>query len=494
MATKTNTQHWYHFSLLFFLIWISLYHPFLNMTGTVFMQNIIVSLTSVITIRIFNFLNFRFFDYGLLFCGIFASITRYFVRIPITNFLVFVLLFGISFWRKELKNGKVLFTWMAFLSYIINRLFLTFLYEIFMPAYYNFTEDLTGSSFIKIFIFLGLSAAVLTLNALLVYFLHRLFENFFQQVSLLELSYPPIARYFIFTSILLFFLTFFLEYQLWSALYELSLEHISRTFIRSYDMKIFHIDTFITTVLSSSVILIQFFILIILLKFSKYRLTLDAQRRYEEELLLYSNNLENNLAEIRNLKHDMKNILFTFSHFIEDSNNLELKQYFQKTVNPYFQKELKKNDLYSNLQRIENEQLKAFLYYKLTSGLYDDLNLQFTMEKNFSDNLFIHGIEFLDFIRILGIFLDNALEESRYTEEKKLKISLLESDGNYEVTVCNSIRANKKVIPGLSDKGLGRGNGLLIVDNILKKYPDITLNSYTNNGMFYQSLIIHAAE
>lgn len=492
METKNNTQHWYHFILLLLLIGISLYHPFLKMTGTTFMQNIIVGLTSVISIRILNFLDFCFFDYGLLFCGIFATITMPFSEIDITNFLIFLLFFGISFWRKELQKGKVLFTWMAFLSYVLNRIFLTLIYQFCMPVYYDITRDITGSSLIKILIFLGLSTLVLILDTALVWALNRLFGNFFQKVSQLELSYPPIARYFILTSIILFILIFFLQYKLFDILYQFSMDHFpSESVAESYSSMVFDLYMSITNSLSVGVIVVQFLILTVLLKFSQYRLTLDAQRRYEEDLLLYNHNLEENLSEIRHLKHDMKNILFTLSHFIENSREEELKEYFQKTVNPYFQKEIKKNDLYTDLQRIEDEQLKAFLYYKLTSGLYDDLDLQFSIIQGFQKELFVHTIEFLDFVRILGIFLDNASEEARNTEEKKVELRLTESKECYEIRVCNSIRSEKKVIPGLSDKGLGRGNGLLIVDNLLKKYPEITLNSYTNKGMFHQSLIIY---
>lgn len=490
MEMKNNTQRWYHFLILFFLIWISLYHPLLKMTGTTFMQNIVISLTSVISIRILNFLDFRFFDYGILFCGIFVSITTSFSQMNTTNFFIFLLFFGISLWRRELQKGKVLFTWMAFLSYIVNRLFLSAIYHFSMPAYYDLTRGLPASSFIKIFLFGFLSAAVLALDALLVWCLNHFFGKFFQQVSQLELSYPPIARYFILTSLLIFFLVFFVQSELLNVLFDSSADYLAKADAEAFQLTMFDLYMLITNVLSTGVIFFQFFILIILLKFSKYRLTLDAQRRYKEDLLLYNHNLEENLTEIRNLKHDMKNILFTLSHFIEHSQDRQLKEYFQKTVNPYFQKELKKNDLYTNLQRIEDEQLKAFLYYKLTSGLYDDLTLRFSMEKNFNENMFIHGIEFLDFVRILGIFLDNAMEEARQTAEKKLEVSFAEASGNYEIKICNSIRANQKVIPGLSDKGLGRGNGLFIVENILKKYPNITLNSYTNQGMFCQSLIL----
>ena len=295
---------------------------------------------------ILNFLEFRLFDYGLLFCGIFTVITMNHFEIDITNFLVFLLFFGISFWRRELKRGKVLFTWMAFLSFVINRMFLTLIYQLCMPLYYTITNGITGSSMIKILIFLGLSTFVLVLDTALVWVLNRLFGNFFQKVSQLELSYPPIARYFILISVILFILVFFLEYKLFDILFSFSVDHFPfESAAQAYSKMVFDLYMTIADSLSAGIMIIQFLILTVLLKFSQYRLTLDARRRYEEDLLLYSHNLEKNLLEVRHLKHDMKNILFTLSHLMEGGREEELKEYFQQTVNPYFQKEIRKNDL-----------------------------------------------------------------------------------------------------------------------------------------------------
>lgn len=106
METKNKTQSWYHFLILFILICISFYQPFLRMTGTTFMQNVMISLTSVISIRILNFLNFRLFDYGLLFCGIFSTLTIPYWEINISSFLIFLFFFGISFSERNCKKAK----------------------------------------------------------------------------------------------------------------------------------------------------------------------------------------------------------------------------------------------------------------------------------------------------------------------------------------------------------------------------------------------------
>ena len=41
---------------------------------------------------------------------------------------------------------------------------------------------------------------------------------------------------------------------------------------------------------------------------------------------------------------------------------------------------------------------------------------------------------------------------------------------------------------GITSKGLGRGNGLNIVNKIIKKHDDILWNSYFHEGKFVQSI------
>ena len=187
----------------------------------------------------------------------------------------------------------------------------------------------------------------------------------------------------------------------------------------------------------------------------------------------------------------MKNLLFTLSYLIEDSKDPKLKEYFQNTINPYFQDELKKNDLYASLQQVEDEQLKAFLYYKLTSAANGKCQLHFVCQQDLPWQGFPDEIDFLDFIRILGIFLDNAMEEAIHTKDKEISLYFSVGKDASEIRIENSIRPQKEVIAGLSDKGLGRGNGLLIADRILRRYPNIILNSYMKEETFVQSLVIH---
>lgn len=451
------------------------------------MENFVIAFTGISAIRILNLLDLKLPDYLLLFSGTFTAITQSFVIINASIFFIFFIFFGVSALRHELQSGKVLYTWLAFILFLLNQIFLNYIYQGFQELYYHTTNDLTNASLIKISVFLLLSAGILLIDFLLIVLVRHFFQKVLFKISHLEFSYPQIARNFLISSLIIFLVGFIFEYlllQIPAAAGQTMTDYL-------YQMLYGRIS-FLMALFSAGIIFIQLLILVTLLKFSKYRFSIDARRRHEENLTLYSIDLEKNLSEVRGLKHDMKNILFTLSHMIEETNDSKLKEYFHAIVNPYFQEELKKNDLYASLQPIEDEQLKAFLYYKFTSAAHTKCQIQFVCRKQIPWHLFSDEIDFLDFIRLLGIFLDNAIEEAVHTAEKEIQIIMTGQENACEIRIENSIRPQKEVIAGLSDKGLGRGNGLLIADRILKRYPNIILNTYTKDMIFVQSLLIQS--
>ena len=365
-------------------------------------------------------------------------------------------------------------------------MFLNYIYQGFQLLYYQTANHLPNASLAKIGIFFLLSAGILLLDFLLIELVRHFFQDRLYKISQLETSYPQIARNFLISSLVIFIIGFLFEHLLLQL--PASVDPAASEYLYTL---LYEKIAALTTLFSSGIIFIQLFILIILLKFSKYRFSIDTKRRHEENLILYSNDLEKNLTEVRGLKHDMKNLLFTLSYLIEDSKDPKLKEYFQNTINPYFQEELKKNDLYASLQQIEDEQLKAFLYYKLTSAANGKCQIHFVCQQDLPWQGFPEEIDFLDFIRILGIFLDNAMEEAMHTKDKEISLYFSEGEDASEIRIENSIRPQKEVVAGLSDKGLGRGNGLLIADRILQRYPNIILNSYMKEETFVQSLVIH---
>ena len=70
---------------------------------------------------------------------------------------------------------------------------------------------------------------------------------------------------------------------------------------------------------------------------------------------------------------------------------------------------------------------------------------------------------------------------------------LFRSEREYLFSVSNTVRRQireKGVIAGTTDKGLGRGNGLLIAEKLMRKYKNVLLNSFFKEEEFVQCLRI----
>lgn len=102
-------------------------------------------------------------------------------------------------------------------------------------------------------------------------------------------------------------------------------------------------------------------------------------------------------------------------------------------------------------------------------------------------------MDIIDLTRILGILLDNAIEETALVPDGILEIKVAGNSGGCSYHVKNPVteRTQKNgVRPGTTVKGEGHGNGLKIAEELLEQYPNAVLNSVLQAGSFVQSLNI----
>lgn len=99
-----------------------------------------------------------------------------------------------------------------------------------------------------------------------------------------------------------------------------------------------------------------------------------------------------------------------------------------------------------------------------------------------------------DFVRCLGILIDNAIEAALDTEQPQVEIVLLAQDGQVFIRISNSysnmIEPEKMWNEGWSTKGAGRGLGLSSYQRILESHPNASPSTSWENGVFVQELTI----
>ncbi|MFA9377797.1 MAG: GHKL domain-containing protein [Lachnotalea sp.] len=247
----------------------------------------------------------------------------------------------------------------------------------------------------------------------------------------------------------------------------------------------------VISILISLIVGIQVFYLKLLVRIVHLKKHMEYKEIEQDYLQIYNQNLKKNLQEIREMKHDLKNIFLIMGEYVARSEDEEFKNYYYEKIAPYAKNEIKMNDLYVSLQALQNESLKSFLYYKLMQGM--DSKVEMNLETSLDHSALPYISEVSVLTRILGIFIDNALEECRELNKRIVWVSVKEAQGELSFSVKNTVRDNtlqQGIHSGTTIKGLGRGNGLLIVEKLVKKHQDIIWNSYFIENTYVQNIVV----
>lgn len=100
-------------------------------------------------------------------------------------------------------------------------------------------------------------------------------------------------------------------------------------------------------------------------------------------------------------------------------------------------------------------------------------------------------IDELDLVKLLGILLDNAIEEVKTHSNSYIIIDILKTNKATTFAVENSITKEKVDVENLlSTKGENRGFGLLNLREIINSYDNIDFKTYSKDFKFVQIISI----
>ena len=228
----------------------------------------------------------------------------------------------------------------------------------------------------------------------------------------------------------------------------------------------------------------------------------------KEQLIQYLDqkiiNLSKAQQKLFDFEHDQLNLMITLEGAIKSGDTnvmLECLEQYGASVQEVL--ELKPNSPYvGGLTGSSMMPIRHLILAKSQLALNEDI--RFTVE--IPDEISVIGMDLKDFVRILGIWLDNALEEAIHTDEKWIHTSLFlskdEDDENLsvlEIRVSNSCRpilpidiSNLHQQGETSKKGKNRGTGLRIVHDLIIKHEHIYMSTIVkeNETKFTQFLSI----
>ena len=222
------------------------------------------------------------------------------------------------------------------------------------------------------------------------------------------------------------------------------------------------------------------------------KLNQEQALRYRD-MERYSRHIEELYKEVRSFRHDYTNLLTSLRLGIEEEDMEQIKEVYDSVLKDSSQKlQDNKYDL-GRLVNIRDRALKSLLAGKFIKAREKDI--VFNVEV--PEEIQVEGMSLLDFLTIVSILCDNAIEASAEASQPRVSIAFLKNGAQETFIIENSIKDEGIDISeifsfGVSSKEEERGVGLYTVMKLVETYPNTSLNTTCQNQVFRQVLtVIH---
>lgn len=211
-----------------------------------------------------------------------------------------------------------------------------------------------------------------------------------------------------------------------------------------------------------------------------------------DNLQEYMKQIEELYQNMRVFRHDYANVMLSVVGYIEENDMDGLKKYYDMEIFPISNLFNKEKDVVAKLHNLDIIELKSLISVKINYAL--ELKVEVNLE--IIEKIDKVNMKSIDIVRIIGIFLDNAIEACQECEKPSIDLSIIKMDKDITFIVKNTyIKKNidycKLGTLGISSKGERRGTGLYNVKTIINAYNNVIMDTEYENGYFTQLLEIY---
>ncbi|MGE7664832.1 sensor histidine kinase [Ureibacillus composti] len=364
--------------------------------------------------------------------------------------------------------------------------------------------------------FFWLSRAFLTLIHICFVLIIGVFTDNLTQVVMKPFSYDALPgmleHYCIFTVLFILCIIIYKHStrKIYKLLEEMKTAYMLILFIALVTMCTFYINLYLTEYLSESNLLkfniitqiTYFTIMLFVLYLTIVNIKKENHfRRVEIETAQftdYMRSLEVINNDMQKFRHDHANILASMQGYIEINDFEGLKKYFKNHIFSAEEDTLKRNMRLANLSKLQITGIKGLILTKTLQAEKEGITVNIEVP-DVIDEL---SMNIIDIARILGIFLDNAIEANMQNHtDKEIDIAIFKSRSNSIMIIIentieddHSVKIDKIFNDGFSTKGENRGKGLSTVRSIINTYPNVVLRTNVNNGVFSQIIEMEKSE
>ena len=214
-----------------------------------------------------------------------------------------------------------------------------------------------------------------------------------------------------------------------------------------------------------------------------------------DKLLEFMKTYEEEIESQRTLRHETKNEFLAIRSKICDKEK-------EKTIIDYIDEILGdtysvKNEKYAKFGYLPANGVKGLCYFKTQKAEEQGISVSINISKKIQSSTIcnLNTKEQRDFAKILGVFIDNAIETSAESKDKELGIEAYSNlDNEFRMIISNTynneIDEEKIGKENFTTKGKNRGHGLLLVNQLVQKNNIFDTKREIKNNIYSQTIIV----
>lgn len=404
-------------------------------------------------IKIILDIKFNYKDYlftsGIIILSVYTFSILGSKTLPILVVVIFI------FFYKKIKLY-------SFLAVLISNIVLYLTNFLSVTLYLN-TREIINNNSISISLHFVIFVVIAILLAYILKFLFKKLKG-----SYLSLNKKYIT---IITIVLLFSFVFFYI--------------ISQTDLSANDSLTLYAFIFVGLIIFLSILI--FVLSTFTLREMKYKRNLEEIETYYE----YTLRIESINNEMRKFRHDYVNILSTLSEFIREDDMQGLKKYFNEQIVPMKDNMKTRSIKINGIENLKVREIKGLITTKILQAQEKAIPISIEVPDEI-DKIEMNTIEFS---RISGIILDNAIEASEVLDDPLIQIAFINNEESVTFIVMNKCSDDTPKIhelfeEGFSTKGDNRELGLSTLKELTDQNENVLLDTVIENGYFVQKVEI----
>lgn len=414
----------------------------------------IMSYVAIINMSNEKFKLKNFIIYLIIFLPLLLVIYIFFSGISklILNIILVIISLYFSLFKKDISNSvyyAIIYQMLVFISEIILSVLILFIFKLNGSEYSNVPFSLLISSI---------------LNCLLVYLLSKIkfISKNIRKLNHIIKKNNKDWIYIILIMILMVLFIFFNRYKM----------NNSTEYFVNTAMAIFVVVSFVYVIYN---------------KFQRQAME-DKYNESMEYVLRY----EKIINEQGKKNHEYNNQLMVIKGYINKPERLS--EYLDEVIGEH---KTGQNYTVKQLGFLPDGGVKGLLYHKLSKMEDNNIKYYLYVDQNLKDKD-IESFDlktYRDLTKLLGVFLDNAIDAALKSEEKEIEVELKDKDDCLLLTISNTYDKNTDINKvgksGFTTKGVGHGFGLSIVKDIAKTNSEIETFSSKESDKFIQTAMIY---